>query len=69
MIVTMESKLTGKVNYMDIPVAVERLNAYFNGGRKGLIQDCFPDLSADQREFLMTGSTPEEWEAVFGEEA
>ena len=69
MIVTMESKLTGKVNYMDIPVAVERLNAYFNGGRKQLIQDCFPELSADQREFLMTGSTPEEWEAVFGEEA
>ena len=69
MIVTMESKLTGKVNYMDIPVATERLNAYFSGGRKGLIQNWFPDLSADQREFLITGSTPEEWEAVFGEEA
>jgi hypothetical protein len=69
MIVTMESKLTGKVNYMDIPVATERLNAYFSGGRKGLIQNWFPELSADQREFLITGSTPEEWEAAFGEEA
>jgi hypothetical protein len=69
MIVTMESMLTGKVNYMDIPVAVERLNAYFSGERKGLIQNLFPELSADQREFLMTGSTPEEWEAAFGEQA
>jgi hypothetical protein len=69
MIVTMESKLTGKVNYMDIPVSVERLNAYFSGGRKGYIQNWFPELSADQREFLITGSTPEEWEAAFGEQA
>ena len=69
MIVTMESKLTGKVNYMDIPVATERLNAFFNEERKGLIQNVFPDLNTDQREFLMTGSTPEEWGAVFGEEA
>jgi hypothetical protein len=34
-----------------------------------LIQNVFPDLNTDQREFLMTGSTPEEWNAVFGEEA
>lgn len=69
MIVTMESKLTGKVNYMDIPVATERLNAYFSGGRQGLIQNVFPDLNTDQREFLITGSTPEEWNAVFGSDA
>jgi len=69
MIVTMESKMTGKVNYMDIPVATERLNAFFNEERKGLIQNIFPELDAAQREFLMTGSTPEEWDAVFGEEA
>ena len=69
MIVTMESKMTGKVNYMDIPVATERLNAFFNEERKGLIQNIFPELNAAQREFLMTGSTPEEWDAVFGEQA
>ena len=69
MIVTMESKMTGKVNYMDIPVATERLNAFFNEERKGLIQNIFPELNAAQREFLMTGMTPEEWDAVFGEEA
>lgn len=27
----------------------------------GLIQDCLPELSAEQREFIITGWTPEEW--------
>ena len=36
---------------------------------KGMnIQDAFPMLSDDQREFLMTGLTPEEWDDLFGEE-
>ena len=67
MIVTLESMLTGKVNYMDIPVSTERLNAYFNGD--DLVQNAFPDLNEDQREFLVTGSTPDEWNAMFGEES
>ena len=33
-----------------------------------LIQDAFDFLNPDQREFLMTGMTPEEWEEMFGEE-
>jgi len=32
------------------------------------IQDILPDFSADQREFLMTGITPAEWDESFGEE-
>lgn len=32
------------------------------------VQDAFPTLNADQREFIMTGITPEEWEAMFGSE-
>jgi hypothetical protein len=35
---------------------------------RGLIQDCLPYLSADEREFLMTGITPEEWGQAFPEE-
>ena len=30
----------------------------------GLIQDCFPTLNADEREFVMSGVTPEEYENV-----
>jgi len=29
------------------------------------IQDCFPYLNADDREFIMTGITPDEWERAF----
>lgn len=29
-------------------------------------QDHFPELNADQREFLISGTTPEEWERLFG---
>lgn len=30
------------------------------------VQDAFPMLSADYREFLISGITPEEWEKMFG---
>lgn len=33
-----------------------------------LIQDAFPTLAADEREFLMSGITKEEWESIFGKE-
>ena len=32
---------------------------------EGLIQNMFPNLNADDREFLMTGITPEQWDAMF----
>ena len=32
-----------------------------------LIQDACPDLTEDQREFIMTGITSEEWAAEFGD--
>ena len=33
--------------------------------REGLIQDIFPTLDADQREFIQTGITPSEWAEMF----
>lgn len=33
-----------------------------------LIQRAFPTLDAEQREFLMTGITPEQWKDSFGDE-
>jgi hypothetical protein len=32
----------------------------------GLIQDLLPDLSHAQREQLISGVTPEEWDRAFG---
>lgn len=37
--------------------------------REGLIQDLFPSLSSDEREFIQTGITHAEWDEMFGDEA
>lgn len=67
MLIQKRSHISGKLNVMDIPVTMDRLDAYLEG--KGLlIQDVFPDLTPDQREFLLTGATPQEWDELFAEE-
>jgi len=58
------SMFTGKVNEMDLDVTPEQIAA-FEGGR-GLVQDIFPNLTAGEREFLLNGVTPEEWEVGMG---
>jgi hypothetical protein len=65
MIYTKESMFSGKVHSMEIPVTEAQIEAWQNGE---LIQNAMPNLTPDQREFLMTGITPEEWEAEFGSE-
>jgi hypothetical protein len=57
--------MTGSVNTLDIPVTQSQIDAW-QGGL--LIQKAMPHLSADDREFLMTGITPQVWDAEFGEE-
>jgi hypothetical protein len=41
------------------------MNRWLNGG---LAQDCFPYLSADDRELCMSGIDPEHWDDIFGED-
>ena len=67
MLVTKTSKLTGMEHTRDIPVSEYQLRSWMRG--TALIQDAMPELCLDDREFLISGVTPEEWEAVFGEEA
>ncbi len=62
--IAIKSVFTNKTNEMDLPITPERIQAWRNS--RTLIQDAFPDLTADQREFLLTGATPEEWKSVFG---
>ena len=33
-----------------------------------LIQDAFPHINVEEREFLLTGMTPEEWDELMGPE-
>ncbi len=63
MIITNKSKVSGIVRSMDLPVTEAQLNRY-NTGRFTL-QDCFPNLSPDEREFIKTGITADEWEETF----
>jgi hypothetical protein len=50
------------LNTMDLPITLEQLQRYQSGGT--LIQDAFPHLTADQREFIKTGLTPDDWVAL-----
>lgn len=62
MIIERRSIITGKINTMDLPINEEQLDRWQAGE---LIQKVMPHLSDDQREFLKTGITPEEWAAAF----
>lgn len=41
----------------------------WNEGRGPFIQDCFPYLSADYREILLSGTHPDCWDRLFGGES
>jgi len=60
------SSLTDKVSSMMIAVSYAQVVAWEDGGE--LIQKAMPNLTADEREFLMTGITPEEWADICGPE-
>lgn len=62
--IMMNSMLTGRINEREIDVTEEQLARWRAGG---LIQDVMPDLSDEDREFLISGATPEEWKEAFGE--
>jgi hypothetical protein len=63
MIVARVSRMSGRMHEMDLPVTPEQIEAWRQGE---LIQNVMPQLSAAEREFLISGVTPEEWEALFG---
>lgn len=66
--ITRTSPLTGEENTMELDVTDEQLAELHDSGRSRLIQDIFPDLSPDEREFLLTGYTAEDYEQMFPEE-
>ncbi len=60
--ITRTSQATGIERTMEIKVTQEQLNAWEDGT---LIQDAMPELNEDEREFLISGMTPQEWEHIF----
>jgi hypothetical protein len=55
---------TGVVRELEIDCTLEQYSKWQAGA---MIQDAMPHLSADDREFVMTGITPEEWDSMFSE--
>lgn len=64
-LIARRSPLTGKLNEMDIPVTHAQWTAWQTGT---LIQVAMPNLTPEQREFLMTGLLPEEWDEAVGDD-
>jgi hypothetical protein len=65
--ITMNSIIDKKDYTMDINITVdqlERINRRFITGEH--IQTIVPDLPMGEREFLISGITPEEWKNNFG---
>lgn len=60
---TRKSALSGKVRTRDIDVTAKQLAAWESGMP---IQQAMPHLSADDREFILSGITPDEWNRQFG---
>ena len=63
------SRLTGRQNFREIDVDPARVMEWDRLGREApLVQVAFPELDDDDREFLLNGSTPEEWDELLGPE-
>ena len=58
------SPLTGNINKMYLDVTPEQVAEWNNPNRKKLIQDIFPNLTQDEREFIMTGYTISDWKKL-----
>ena len=65
--VTRISPLTGNVNKMYLDITQEQVNEWNKPAKeRRLIQDIFPNLNDDEREFIMTGYTPADWRNLYG---
>ncbi len=63
--VVRRSILSGNENWMDLNVTQEQMRR-FEAGEK--VQNVFPHLSADHREFILNGITQEEWSMYMGKD-
>jgi hypothetical protein len=68
-IYTKKCPFTGQMNSMEIPMNQRAFDKALKSWKEGkLIQDSFPNLTPEQREFIKTGITPRMWDEIFSEE-
>lgn len=63
MLVTRTSKWSGVTRSMELDVTEQEFIDWRNGE---LVQNAFPNLTASEREFIISGMTDEEWDEAFG---
>lgn len=63
--ITRTSKWSGITRTREFDVTQEQYDAWEKGE---LIQKAMPHLSADDREFIISGLTPDEWEEMCKDE-
>jgi hypothetical protein len=63
--ITRVSPVTGITNTIFIDVSIDQVLQWQHGA---LIQDVMPELSPDEREFIMSGISPTEWDDLFADE-
>ena len=59
--ITRTSRYSGRTRTREIEVTQGQLDNWIDGM---LIQDAMPNLSRSDREFIKTGITDEEWDAI-----
>lgn len=68
-VITRRSPFTNKENSMTFAMSNDEYSErYFRWQKGELIQEAFDNLNADEREFIMTGITPAEWDKFIPEE-
>ena len=63
--ITRTDPFTGKINTLSLDITKEQIRSWHNGE---LIQDAMPNLNTDQREFMVTGISPESWNKFMGDD-
>jgi hypothetical protein len=63
--ITRTSMISNVTRTLELDVTQEQMDAWVNGQ---LIQNAMPNLSADEREFILTGMWDDEWESMYAEE-
>ena len=54
--------MTGRLQNMDLDITQKHLDRWLGGEH---IQDVMPHLSDEEREFLISGMTPADWDIMF----
>ena len=62
--ITRHSLFTSIPHTMDLPITEAQLQAWRSGT---VIQQAMPQLTPEQREFLVTGTTTDEWQQFMDE--